>query len=71
MGLLKQVDPRIRAGLSPTAVRLLTGEPEPARPVHEAAQLHVEPAHLEATAQAQLRSRLKGRRKKRTARGRS
>jgi hypothetical protein len=61
MGILKRVAPRIRKGLSPSVVRLLTGEKEPVVVAHQAEKVHLEPAHLAGGAKKQVDRRLKNR----------
>jgi hypothetical protein len=66
MGLLDRIAPHIRKGLSPSAVRLLTGEPEPELPIIMTDRAQVPAENYTLAAKKQVSQRIKARRKAKT-----
>ena len=65
MSILDHLAPELRRGLSVTAIRLLTGEPEPPAPPIAAEKVVVPPEHYQLAARHQLEARLRKERRKR------
>ena len=69
--LLKRVKPRVRKGLTASAIRLITREPEPPAKARQTEKVVVSTEHHQRSTKAQLDRRLKNRKRKRTAKHRS
>ena len=66
--ILDRVDPRIRRGLSVSAVRLLSEESEPPMKPYESENVVVGPLHHQSAAKAHLSSRIRNKHRRKAKR---